>query len=170
MIDQNCPRATCESLGIKITAHVPEAEAEAVATIALIDEYLSGFAAPTGKCLKCGVPTSGLMGALLGGMEWGIVHGELRCRTCKWPGRGYHDINDECGGKLFERPLQFVLQYHPSVVSAPREQLEAIAASHSDDPVLANIEQGVRDGLSKADATAAKLEEADHVCTGKPPF
>lgn len=123
-MDIDHPRATCESIGVKITAREPEAEAEAVATIALIDSYLSDFAKPTGKCLKCGVHTAGLMGAFLGGMEWDLVHGEMRCRTCRWPGRGYHDIKDEKGESLFDRPLQLVLQYHPSVVKQPTEQLE----------------------------------------------
>lgn len=35
-------------------------------------------------------------------------------------------------------------------VRTAREMLSAIAAQNSDDPVLANIEQGVRDGLAKA--------------------
>jgi hypothetical protein len=34
--------------------------------------------------------------------------------------------------------------------AGPLAPLEVIAANHSSDPVLANIEQGVRDGLAKA--------------------
>jgi hypothetical protein len=36
----------------------------------------------------------------------------------------------------------------------PLEGLMKIAANKSDDPVLSNIEQGVRDGLAKAEANA----------------
>lgn len=118
----NVAYATCESVGIKITAREPEAQAECDATIALIDAYLHGFAEPTGKCLKCGTPTTGLMGALMGGMEWGLVHGEMRCRTCKWPGRGYHPIKDEKGDDLFEQSLQLCLQYHPDFVTEKAQQ------------------------------------------------
>lgn len=51
-----------------------------------------------------------------------------------------------------------------------RAAIDPIEPLRDIDPVLAHFEQGVRDGLAKADAIAAKLEDADHICVGQPPF
>lgn len=145
------PVATCENVGILIDPK-DKMDAESVAlayfTEALVDDYLKEFAAPQGTCVNCGELSSGFFSR----MRWGVCWGEMLCGGCGWPGRGYHDPKDENGDRIYDRPLLLPLQYHPSVITKPTQALEDIASNHSDDPVLANIEQGVRDGLAAAQA------------------
>lgn len=85
------------------TFHEPLAPAD----LEQIAEYLADFFAPTEgfKCRGCGRSLGGFFGSL----EWGIVHGEARCRECGLPARVYHEIRDAAGEKLlgFSIPLQY---------------------------------------------------------------
>lgn len=86
-----------------------------------IDAYLEPFAAPIlidGKnlCPHCGHPFNGsLMDSLLGagGFEWGLAHGEGRCRCCRWPARLYHFVKDRRGDELMTF-RHLVLAYRPT--------------------------------------------------------
>ena len=123
-------RATCENVGIKVVAK-DGADAEAIALAAsrnaTIGKYLADFAAPIrdgdggvlGKasCFKCGAKLDGLLGTF----TWDICHGEGFCGKCLWPGRALHYIKDADGKKLFDRPLRFILQYHPENVTDAKE-------------------------------------------------
>ena len=88
-----------------------------------INSYLEIFAKPVKreggsslllgglKCLKCDVQLDGAMGSF----QWGIANGEGTCSNCSWPARAYHSPKDD-EGKIFDRPLEKILQYHPSGV------------------------------------------------------
>ena len=108
---------TAADVGISITARVPGAEADAEATIAVLDEYFSIFAKPNGnECLNCGERLGGMAAALMGtGFRWGLVHGEGTC-GCGWPCRAYHRPKEN-GEEVFDRALEVILQYHPDGVS-----------------------------------------------------
>jgi hypothetical protein len=82
-----------------------------------ITDYLAAFAKPTedGKCLKCGTVQGGLMAALIGGFQYGLVHGEGRCTKCDWPGRANHYFKDATGKEIGS--LRVILQYHPDLVT-----------------------------------------------------
>jgi hypothetical protein len=87
----------------------------------IIEDYLRGFAQPNdeGKCIKCGKVQGGLMSLLLGGFEYGLVHGEGRCSGCGWPARANHYIKD-AEGKTIMR-FRIILQYHPDSVTTKGE-------------------------------------------------
>jgi len=94
-------------------------------TIKALDAYFAPFAcrpADEGQpCLECGKPLVGLAALLLGGgFEWGLIHGEGHCANCKWPARAHHFIKDEAGDDVMTI-RNFVLQYHPDVVSRRRK-------------------------------------------------
>lgn len=105
-----CGHCNHSDLGIKISG---EGAAEVLKTV---DDYLACFAKPTGKCLKCGA----LMEGILGSFTFGLESGEGFCGRCKWPARALHSPEDD-DGMLFNRPFQYVLQYHPDNVAGPFE-------------------------------------------------
>lgn len=83
-------------------------------------EYLAIFAKPiirdngnafsgTLECLNCGVPLNGLWGSFI----WGLANGEGNCGNCGWPCRAVHRPKDN-GIEMFDRPMEIILQYHPS--------------------------------------------------------
>lgn len=81
-----------------------------------MDSYLTQFAEPTeeGRCIKCDKKLLGSMvDQLMGGstFEWGLVHGQGRCRNCGWPVVLYHFPKD-CILERFEAPLCV----HPDLV------------------------------------------------------
>ncbi len=110
---------TIADIGFEITG------SDAPLLIAAINKYLSVFAKPVRRnggaefvvgsheCLKCGKPLSGLLGTF----QWGLVNGEGSCSECGWPARAYHEPADD-EGKIFDRILEIVLQYHPDNVTA----------------------------------------------------
>lgn len=89
-----------------------------------INQYLGCFVAPILKdgknhCFHCGLSYNG--GALdnlfgEGGFEWGLAHGDGRCRACKWPARLYHFIKDRHGEDLMTF-RHLVLAYLPEDAS-----------------------------------------------------
>jgi len=94
-----------DDLGICITGTDAEHVVEAC------NQYLYGFASGS-SCPNCGATLGGLMGSF----RWGIAHGEGNCNQCGWPCRAYHNIKDDVGA-LFNRPIEFVLAYHPDFVT-----------------------------------------------------
>lgn len=72
-----------------------------------LDRYFRGFLPPSEKCASCDTPQGGMMGALLGGFVYDIIHGEGHCGNCGWPGRANH-YNV---GPI--ESLSLILQYHP---------------------------------------------------------
>ena len=88
---------------------------------AALDKYFEPFAdAPADgsvECLKCSTPLGGMMGAVLDGFTWGLVHGEGHCATCRWPARAYHFIKYD--DKEIRLPT-FILQYHPDFVESKK--------------------------------------------------
>lgn len=108
---------TITHLGMEITGE------DAPPIVEAINQYLSQFAKPVRReggnnfsgsinCLNCGEILSGLIGTF----TWGIAHGEAECGNCGWPCRAYHDIKQD-GESVFNRPLDTILQYHPSKVN-----------------------------------------------------
>ncbi len=108
---------TLSDVGIEITGE------DALPFIVAVNEYLSCFAVPvrpkgkpnmlTGSvlCIKCGEQLDGVLGRFC----WGIANGEGECAECSWPCRAHH--RPELDGKeIFDRPLEIILQYHPSQV------------------------------------------------------
>jgi len=108
-------KCTCESIGIEITGK------DAPSLVAAINKYLEVFAEPISsgdnsgsmifgsvRCLRCGSMLDGAFGTF----KWGMVHGEGFCSECSWPARAYHVPEDD-DGKIFDQPLQRILQYHP---------------------------------------------------------
>lgn len=107
-----------------------KADAETpAATIAALDAYFEPFAQPEfddkrgGEekpmlCLKCREPLTGFFASMFGrgGFEWGIAHGEGRCRCCGWPARAMHYIKDADGQEV-ANIRNLVLQYHPDEVT-----------------------------------------------------
>ena len=113
---ESVEKCTAKGASIDITGQDEESNAHAAALMTSLDEYFSAFAKPTGKCLKCGTTLGGLLGWAMGGFRWGIAWGEGNC-GCGWPARAYHEPKDAPGEKIFDRPLQMILQYHPDNVS-----------------------------------------------------
>lgn len=113
---------TINDIGIEITGE------DAQPLIDSINDYLYIFAKPIqrynknthfhgfleGKhvCLQCGSP----LGGMLGSFTWGLCWGEGYCSKCSWPCRAYHVPKDD-EGKIFDRPLDRILQYHPNNVT-----------------------------------------------------
>ena len=94
------------------------ADATADEELARWDDYLSKFAKLTdARCLCCGTSLRCPLGmGIFGGFEWGFVHGEGHCATCRYPMRGHHVV--EGLGKI----RNLFLPYHPSGLSfAPKE-------------------------------------------------
>lgn len=80
-----------------------------------LDEYLEHFAVPANHCAKCGKKLIGSMvDQLIGSstFEWGLVHGEGRCKGCGWPARAYHFPK----GTILER-FECALSLHPDYVT-----------------------------------------------------
>lgn len=98
-----------------------DADAEADAELARWDEYLSKFAKLTGaRCLCCGNQLSCWLGmGWFGGVEWGLAHGEGRCKFCHYPMRGHHKV--EGLGRIHN----LFLPYHPSTLSHPIVPVDA---------------------------------------------
>lgn len=99
----NLKRCTYSDLGIKING---EGAAE---VLEALDCYLADFVKPTGSCFKC---SSGIRGSFF---EYGLATGEGYCSSCGWPARALHSPKND-KGRLFDRLLEFVLQYHPDNV------------------------------------------------------
>ncbi len=109
---------TISDLGIEITGE------DAQPLIDAINSYLEIFAKPVKsergssfllggrKCLKCDALLDGVMGSF----QWGMANGEGTCSNCGWPARAYHNPKDD-EGNIFNRPLERILQYHPSSVT-----------------------------------------------------
>jgi hypothetical protein len=81
-----------------------------------LGEYLNAFLAPVFddekthvKCPCCGsrVYGGGILDALLGTFEWGIVHGDGFCSRCKWPIRMYHFVDLDNGEQRIVFPLAY---------------------------------------------------------------
>lgn len=104
--------------------------------IAALDKHFSMYAAiPLTKkegektvigdipCIQCGdIQNSGLMGAVMGtGFEWGLQHGEGRCKGCGWPATLYHFVRDKNGKEVLTL-RGFLLQYHPDNVTAKHKK------------------------------------------------
>jgi len=109
---------TMADIGMEITGE------DSASVVESLNEYLKAFAKPNRvrdgnvlqggfDCIKCGKPTSGVMGTF----TWGIAHGEGFCQNCNWPARAYHRPKDKDGEEIFNRPLEFILQYHPDSVT-----------------------------------------------------
>ena len=117
---KNLPRATAASVGMKLTAKTPDNQERCDEVMAVIDKQLHPFVAPTtngdepAKCIGCGSALDGFFGSF----TWGIVHGEGACSNCGYPARAMHYLKDG-GQELFDRPLQYVLQYHPDELDSP---------------------------------------------------
>jgi len=96
----------------------PESGERVDEELARWDAYLSQFAKLTdAKCLCCGTSLRCPLGmGLFGGFEWGLVHGEGHCATCRYPMRGHHCVKDL--GTIHN----LFLPYHPSVLAFPREE------------------------------------------------
>ena len=104
------------------------ADADAPKTLTdALDAYFEPFAQPERSeaagenpmlCLKCREPLTGMFASMFGkgGFEWGMAHGEGRCRCCGWPARAMHYVKDDSGKEVLTL-RNFVLQYHPDVVS-----------------------------------------------------
>lgn len=108
-------RCTCESIGLSLTGD------DAAEYIEAMNAYLAGFAAPVQAantagaphvCLQCGEYTDGLLGRF----RWGHASGEGKCGECGWPARAHHYPKLADGELIFDRCLEFVLQYHPDDV------------------------------------------------------
>lgn len=100
----------------------PDADAQTDVELARWDDYLSKFAKlADGRCLCCGIRLGGhllerAMG-LVGGVEWGLAHGEGHCSRCGYPMRGHHIVEG------LGRILNLFLPYHPSGLSfAPKAE------------------------------------------------
>jgi hypothetical protein len=95
-------------------AHPEAADGITAEKLKQLDEYLSAFTPLTadGACPRCDMRIGGLVGAILGGFEWGIVHGEGHCTRCGWLMRGYHWPFGSDGDRL-----DLVLPYHPDSVT-----------------------------------------------------
>lgn len=118
----NLPRMTAERLGVKAKDGV-ELDQPTLEFLEDVDKYLSVFSAPKERdgasgegfvlsrecCIACG----SALGGMLGSFQWGLAHGEGNC-SCGYPARAIHYIKDRHGKDCFTRPLQLILQYHPS--------------------------------------------------------
>lgn len=78
-----------------------------------LDEYLSAFMllGNDGECPRCETRIGGMLGMLIGGFQWGLVHGEGYCNRCRWPIRAYHFPKE---GPI-ER-FELLLPYHPNAL------------------------------------------------------
>lgn len=131
-------KCTLDDVGIKLEpkADAPQEVIDECASLKQsIAEYLSDFASPVkresngtgfvfGKnnCIACGEP----LGGMLGHFKWGLCHGEGFC-SCGYPGRALHYIKDSDGKEIFDGPLSFILQYHPSALSESQgKSLQAV--------------------------------------------
>ena len=99
------------------------ADAETDQALAGWDSYLQQFARmEQGICICCGqclaaLSLRGIDLMIGGGFEWGLTHGEGRCRYCLYPMRGHHQVDGL--GTI----QNLYLPYHPSVLSiAPQEE------------------------------------------------
>jgi hypothetical protein len=95
-----------------------DAGAEADDELARWDAYFAQFAKlADGRCLCCGESLRCPLGmGLFGGFEWGIAHGEGRCKHCGYPMRGYHRVEG------LGRIDNLFLPYHPSVLAYPAKE------------------------------------------------
>lgn len=115
---RDVPRVRASDYFTKTADAGPEAEQE----FARWDAYLAGFGKLTGgTCLCCGIRLGGhlierAMG-VVGGVEWGLVHGEGHCSRCGYPMRGHHQVD----GLGTIRNL--FLAYHPSTLSFSAKEL-----------------------------------------------
>lgn len=83
-----------------------------------LDTYFRKFCRPDGTCPGCrrelpNMMIEAMIGESIGKtrLEWGLVHGEAFCVTCRYPYRGLHyNIGP------FDR-IQLFLAYHPSGLS-----------------------------------------------------
>jgi hypothetical protein len=116
---RDLPRVRASDYFTKKDDTDPQADDE----LARWDAYLAGFAKlEGGRCLCCGDRLGGHLLdkalGLVGGVEWGLAHGEGHCSKCGYPMRGYHCV--EGLGKI----SNLFLAYHPSTLSfsAPAEE------------------------------------------------
>ncbi len=112
------PYCTLSDVGMAITGE------DATPIIDAVNDYLTCFAVPVrreGKtnmltgwtlCLNCGEQLDGALGRF----RWGIASGEGECAECGWPCRAHHRPTLD-GNQVFDRPLELMLQYHPSQVT-----------------------------------------------------
>jgi hypothetical protein len=102
---QALPVATVEGLNLKLPEGVTEEE---------VNEYLSAYRLPDGKCWLC-------EGSLM--VTWHpIVHGESECLTCGIGSRSKHYIKRD-DVKVFS--FEFTLQYHPKNFGVEENEDEA---------------------------------------------
>lgn len=123
------PHMTAERLGVKAKDGV-ELDQPTIEFLEDVDKYLSVFAVPNEltqdngdgfvfsreRCIACG----NALGGMLGSFQWGLAHGEGNC-SCGYPARAIHYIKDRHGKDCFTRPLQMILQYHPSQLEKRKE-------------------------------------------------
>lgn len=100
---KDLPRATCESVKLKISPKEGVDPSVAEDAIKAATDYLQDFAGVQG-CPNCD---------RLYGFQWGIAYGEGACK-CGYPARAIHDI--EGIGVI----SGVVLYYHPSALK-PRQ-------------------------------------------------
>lgn len=113
---RNLPRATSAILNIENKAVTDDEKEKTAAVIRRLDEYLSDFLPPSGKCVNC----DSALGGLLGSFTWGIVHGEGFCALCGYPGAAHHFIKDSDGSDLLTI-RNMILQYHPQALTRAEE-------------------------------------------------
>ena len=92
-------------------------DAETDEELARWDAYLAQFARiDKGLCICCGqslaaLSLRGIDLMIGGGFEWGLAHGEGRCRYCLYPMRGHHQVDGVGTIK------NLFLPYHPSTLA-----------------------------------------------------
>lgn len=122
---RDVPRVRASDYFTKLEeSRTPEDEAATDDELERWDDYLSKFAKLVdGKCLCCGTRLGGhllerAMG-LVGGVEWGLAHGEGHCSRCCYPMRGHHRVEG------LGRIQNLFLPYHPSTLSFSADMKEA---------------------------------------------
>jgi len=87
-----------------------------------LNDYFDKFTKPNGHCPGCKKEFAEGIIAILGGgidtvsVEWGMQHGEARCRGCGWPYRGLHyDVGP------IKKLGPWFLSYHPEFVGTKKK-------------------------------------------------
>lgn len=119
---RDIPHARASDYLSKTTsAQTAEEAAETDDALVRWDDYFAGFAKlSNAACLCCGQHLTCYLGmGLFGGFEWGIVHGEGHCMSCRYPMRGHHQV------KGLGTIRNLFLPYHPSVLAFPPTKEES---------------------------------------------
>lgn len=121
------PHASCETIGLVLKGEASDLERGR----RIMDAYFRDFTAPRheigdplalARCVRCERTLSGIFGTF----TWGLCSGEGYCSNCNYPARAFHRIGEDGDkGKCYATLNDYILQYHPLVLSEDTEQMDA---------------------------------------------